>query len=284
MSDKLEKSYKGRFPFRLATTSFIYPADWVTNVRRLGPYLDEIELLILEGRPDALPTPEEIATLAALGLELGLTYNIHLPYDLSPCDPDRKRRSRALDAIRRVIDLSAPLAPTTHTLHLPFDGNRPAEWQKRTDESITRLTAMGVDPASLTIETLDYPFDLVEDIVETHDLRVCIDVGHLIVHDMGLEAVMDRWLTRTAICHLHGAAATADHLPLDRMDPQTLRAILGRLRSFSGTVSLEVFRRDHLAASLRTLDTCWNEIDRNGSGDPIGDDQPDGLSRDPGGY
>ena len=44
----LSKSYKGRFPFTLATTSFIYPDDYVPNVRRLGPYLDEIELLCYE--------------------------------------------------------------------------------------------------------------------------------------------------------------------------------------------------------------------------------------------
>jgi sugar phosphate isomerase/epimerase len=117
-----------------------------------------------------------------------------------------------------------------------------------------------------------YPFELVENIVETQDLRVCIDVGHLIVHDMGLKAVMDRWLTRTAICHLHGAAGTADHLPLDRMDPQTLRLVLAHLRSFSGTVSLEVFRIDHLAASLRTLETFWKEADKAGHGEPMGED------------
>ncbi len=279
MKDTFEKSYKRHFPFRLSTTSFIYPADWVTNVRRLGPYLDEIELLILEGRPDALPAPGEVAALAALGRELAVTYNIHLPYDLSPCDPDRKRRSQALDAIKRVVDLSAPLAPTTHTLHLPFDQSHPADWQERAEDSIARLIAGGVDPVSLSIETLDYPFELAGDIVESHGLRVCIDVGHLIVNAMDPEAVMDRWLTQAAIIHLHGAVSDADHLPLHRTRPQTLRAILKRLQSFGGTVSLEVFRLDHLAASLRTLDAFWDDIDTTGRREPMGDDQPGGLSR-----
>lgn len=55
MYPTLEKSHKGTFPFRLGTTSFIYPDNYETNVRLLAPYLDEIELLFLEGDPESLP-------------------------------------------------------------------------------------------------------------------------------------------------------------------------------------------------------------------------------------
>jgi sugar phosphate isomerase/epimerase len=261
MYKNLDKSYKRRFPFRLATTSFIYPADWVTNVRRLGPYLDEIELLFLESSPDALPTPAEIAALADLGRSLDVTYNIHLPYDVSACDPDPGRRAEAVDRLKQVIYLSAALAPTTHTLHLPFDKDHSAGWPQRAEDSIARLAAAGVDPASLSIETLDYPLGLVADVVERHGLSVCIDVGHLIVHKMDVDAVLDRWLSRTAVVHLHGAAGGRDHLPLGQMPPQTMRPVLKSLRNFGGTVSLEVFSFDHLAASLKSLDAFWREVD-----------------------
>jgi len=41
----LPKSYKHAYPFKLGTTSFIYPDGYVPNVKMLGPYMDEIELL-----------------------------------------------------------------------------------------------------------------------------------------------------------------------------------------------------------------------------------------------
>jgi sugar phosphate isomerase/epimerase len=257
MDATLQKSFKRRYPFRLATTSFIYPTDWVTNVHRLGPYLDEIELLLLESRPDSLPTGEEIAALVRLGDELDLTYNIHLSYDLSACDPDPDTRLRAVAALKQVIDLTAPLMPTTHTLHLPFHPERPGGWLQRAEDSIARLAAEGVPHDALSIETLDYPFELLQDILERRDLSVCIDVGHLIIHEMDLGTTLDYWMPRTAIVHLHGVDGKRDHLSLDRMPPERLRSILKRLQTFKGTVSIEVFSFDHLSASLATLERQW---------------------------
>jgi hypothetical protein len=46
MYPALNKSYKGLFPFNIGTTSFIYPDDYVPNVKMLGPYLGNIELLL----------------------------------------------------------------------------------------------------------------------------------------------------------------------------------------------------------------------------------------------
>ena len=36
------------YPFKIGTTSYIYPAGYVDNVKILAPCLDEIELLLLE--------------------------------------------------------------------------------------------------------------------------------------------------------------------------------------------------------------------------------------------
>jgi len=60
MYPSLPKSYKGLYPFKIGTTSFIYPAGYAQNVKMLGPYVDEIELLLFEGAPDSLPSTQEI--------------------------------------------------------------------------------------------------------------------------------------------------------------------------------------------------------------------------------
>ncbi len=52
------KSLKNRFPFRLGTTSYIIPADLMTNVRLLSPLVDDIELVLFEA-DDESNLPDE---------------------------------------------------------------------------------------------------------------------------------------------------------------------------------------------------------------------------------
>ena len=85
----LTKSYKGIFPFKICTTSFIYPDHYIPNVKMLGPYMDEIELLLFESQAvDSIPSNAVIAELGHLGREFDLSYNVHLPTDVSLTDLD----------------------------------------------------------------------------------------------------------------------------------------------------------------------------------------------------
>lgn len=137
---KLSRVYKGRFPFALACPSFIYPADYLPNVRRLGPYLDEIELLFLEGTcSHNLPEPKLIKELACLATSLELTYNVHLPTDVSLTAKDAVKREQAAATITRVLDLVQPLDPSACVLHLPWpeekeDGGRRTEGRGKKTE------------------------------------------------------------------------------------------------------------------------------------------------------
>ena len=100
----MTKSYKGLYPFRLATTSFIYPDHYVPNVKMLGPYFDEIELLLFESlQPDSLPDPTVIAQLSHLAEKYDLTYNVHLPTDISITDPRPSKQVSEPAGPRRVI-------------------------------------------------------------------------------------------------------------------------------------------------------------------------------------
>ena len=63
----IAKSYKGLFPFKLGTTSYIYPAPILPNVMRLAPFLDEIELVLFESScEDNLPGKDQIHRLKEL--------------------------------------------------------------------------------------------------------------------------------------------------------------------------------------------------------------------------
>ena len=79
---------KGAFPFRLAATSYIIPADILPNVRFLGPFVDEVELVLFESAYESnLPSEETIRELKSLASGMNLTYNVHLPTDAFVGDP-----------------------------------------------------------------------------------------------------------------------------------------------------------------------------------------------------
>ena len=55
------------FTFSLACPSFVYPADYVDNVRHLAPFVDEIELLFFDSRfANSPPSPALVKELAQL--------------------------------------------------------------------------------------------------------------------------------------------------------------------------------------------------------------------------
>lgn len=260
------KFNKPNVPFKLCTTTFIYPADWVTNARALGGAFDELELLLFEsGRPDCLPAPEAVRELADLAGELDFTWNVHLPIDIHPGHPDRKLRQQAVDVIKRTMDLTAPLDPTTHTLHLPGIMGRPDEtavrhWQDRLYAALEKIIGPGIPGRSLTIENIpDYPLELALPLIDAFGMEVCLDIGHLLVSGASLSAAFEMFRDRISLVHVHGVAEGQDHRSLDRLSPRLRNTLFNELQRFTGVVSLEVFSKGHLMASLECLRKEWVE-------------------------
>lgn len=259
MYPSLPQSFKQRFPFRLSVPSFIYPADYATNARRLGAFVDEIELLLFESSAESLPSAEEIDRLAALALEMHISYNVHLPIDLDAGDPDPGLRRQALERLVAVLALVRPLRPTTHTLHLAYNekDHRPAsiaQWQARTLSAMAALLRdAAIPPGQISIETLDYPPAWFAPVVTQLDLAVCLDAGHIVHHGLDLQSTLALFNQRITICHLHGVDRGKDHLCLDKLAPEPRETLRRFLQNFSGSVSLEVFAFDRLRDSLGCL-------------------------------
>ncbi len=259
---------KKKLPFRLGTTSFIYPDRIISNVEKLGSYFDEIELLIFESDPqDVLPTVEEIKTLVSLSKQLDVTYNVHLPLDVTLGDSSEKIRCRSLETVGRVLELCKPLNATTHTLHLEMpagldilDSETLAIWQKRIAKSLEQLADMVPEPRMISIETLRYPFSIIGMLVEEYDFSVCIDAGHLIKYGFSISDVYTRFQGRVPLIHLHGVDFSSnpprDHQGLDKTPASLFRQTHNVLETFTGVVSIEVFNLGNLEASIGWL----NEI------------------------
>lgn len=253
----LEHSFKNFYPFRIGTTSFIYPDLYSENVRKLGPYLDEIELLFFESRePGCFPSDFEINELVRLKEEFNLSFNVHLPTDVDLSTPDPTDRDTAVSNLMKVIVMTHPLDPVTYTLHIPFDPERPggeALWRAYSIKGIRSLLGQGLNPRLVSIETLMYPVNLLKPLIDEFDLSMCLDVGHVILGGGDPLAVYEEFKERISIIHLHAVHKGCDHVSLDLFEPQMFSKIRSILKDFSGTVSLEVFSFNDLERSLNYL-------------------------------
>jgi sugar phosphate isomerase/epimerase len=237
----------------------------VPNVKLLGSFVDEIELLQFESAVDSWLTGEEISALSNLSQELDLTYNIHLPTDISIGDPDPIKQQHAVDTLIRVIEHVAPLLPTTYTLHVPYhndldDKDKISRWQNLVHQNLTKIIKRSGVGNLIAVETLDYPFEIIETIIYDLNLSICMDLGHLIVHGESLKRVSDKYLDKTSIIHLHGVEYCKDHLALDRLAKPLVKPVFDILGQFSGSVSLEVFSFENLDRSLAFLERCWATV------------------------
>ena len=266
MNQPIPKSYKGRFPFRLGTTSYIYPRGYIENIKQLGPRLDEIELLLFESRPDAWPSPAEINAMADLGEKLDLHYHVHLPLDLQMGHRSAHIRRAAVEAVLRLFELTLPLSPTTLTLHVPLDADIPATatgWRQRSLESLLQLTASGIPPRALSLENLDYPIEWVYELSLQTDFRMCLDVGHLLVRHEDVSDAYRRYRDHIDVIHLHGVRNGKDHLSLSEFAVGDSSWIADMLATFTGSLSLEVFSYDFLVTSLDFFERLWEKTDKS---------------------
>ena len=259
-------SLKGVFPFRLGTTSYIVPDDILPNVRFLADRVDDVQLILFEsGDFSNLPSAAVIRELAAIGKDTDLTYTVHFPLDVFLGAGDEEVRLASVDTCRRIVDLCRPLAPQTFALH--FSGDDPNDrgripspdmpgWLDALDRSMGALVAEVEQPRRLCIETLAYPYSLIEDVVLAHDAGVCLDVGHLLRWEHDVMSHLERYADRTHLMHIHGVENGSDHKSLEKLDPALLDAAFAVMVPKEGeyrALTVEVFNQPDFESSMELL-------------------------------
>jgi sugar phosphate isomerase/epimerase len=253
-----------RASYRIGTTSFVYPARWYENARRLAGRVSDVEILLFDPpSPVSLPSQAEIAALARLGAETGLTYCVHAPIGFALASEDADRRRVAVDAISQVVEVTAPLRPHAVVVHLApgeREGDPPPvdadTFRRRAAGSLRALLARGLSPATLCLETLEYDFALVEPLVEELGLSVALDVGHLARDGVPFDAVVARNLRRAKVVQWHGTEPSGrDHRSLRHYPRAEALRLLRALRAagWAGVLTLEVFGEADLEDSLAVL-------------------------------
>ncbi len=252
------------FPFKLATTSYIYPDHILPNVTTLAPLLDEVELVLFESEGlNNLPDEREIKALMDFSLHGKTGFNVHLPIDIFLGDKSEEVRSKGISVLRRVIERTLCLNPSVYILHFDLRNSHGQEesdietWRRRLLRSVEEMAQNGVELNRMAIETLGYPFEWIEDIVEESGFSICLDIGHILIHGQDLKLYLNKYLPKASIIHLHGFQKGIDHLGIDQLSESALEMILTHLHDYHGIVSLEVFSIEDLKRSLVTLEEKW---------------------------
>jgi sugar phosphate isomerase/epimerase len=255
--------------FRIGATSFVYPAGWLANVERLAGRVADVELLFFDpSGVDGLPDARELAALREYRAR-GLSYSVHTPLSASLASEDETRRRAGVRDVLRILEFCRPLEPDAFVIHVYHGdsegGPRPSEpaaFRDRAARSFEALLASGVSASQLCIEYLDYDLDLLQPVIEAFDLRVALDVGHLLRDGRDWRDILQRYLPRTKLVQWHGTAPGGrDHQSLAHVPRETARALIVSLleASFSGVLTLEVFKPDDFEASLAIVNTLLAE-------------------------
>ncbi|MCI0613086.1 sugar phosphate isomerase/epimerase [bacterium] len=262
---------KNAFPFRLGTTSYIYPGEIIPNVELLGDFLDEIQLLLFEGKTHSnIPDAATIRSLNNLAESKGIAYSVHLPLDAYPGHEDETVRKESVSMIRGIYDVGLALGCRQFVFHYASrnpDG-RPfkhlGKWRDQLCKSTEELLASGVRPQNLCVENLAYPFVWIADLVKRYELSICIDVGHLRVNNFPVKRHINKYLDKTNVIHLHGLKKRIDHHGLSKKDFKSTKHLIEKIIEigYHETLILEVFQLDHLLESLKTFQGFWRKWER----------------------
>ncbi|MBN1136684.1 MAG: sugar phosphate isomerase/epimerase [Anaerolineae bacterium] len=239
--------------YRLGSTSYVWPADILPNVRKLGPLVDDVELVLFEV-DDASNLPDEatVIELDHLARAYDLTYTAHLPLDLALAHPP------SLEKARKVIACTRALSPWGYVLHL--DGRQVegdpgaatlARWRDDAVRVLETLVPLVGEPRRLCVENLEnYPPEHFLPLLEQVPVSLCIDVGHLWLTGCDALGFLGEHLVRTRVVHLHGIGER-DHQSLTHQGADLVAPVLDQLsnRGYEGVLTLEVFGREDFFAS-----------------------------------
>jgi sugar phosphate isomerase/epimerase len=267
-------------PFRLGTTSYIWPDDILPNVVQLAPLVDDVELVLFESDEygSNLPSEAVITELRQLAQAHDLTYTVHLPLDLRLADDDSTRHP-SLEKARRVIERTRALDPFAYVVHLdgtganaPFslpgrragDEGQLVHWQSQATRSLEQVARWAGDASQVCVENLEnYDPTVFIQVLDAVPASRCVDVGHFWLQGRDPLPHLQQWQGRTRVVHLHGIGER-DHKSLALVPPEALNPVIAYLvENMRGVVTLEVFGVDDFFSSKKALEAAmkrWGDL------------------------
>ena len=243
-------------PFRVGSTSYVYPDDILPNVQRLAQAgdVDDIELVFFEVDDglNNLPDDKTLSVLIDLAAAHNLTYTVHLPLNLR-LGSDGYTQHESLVKAEKVIKTTLPLAPFAYVFHLDgADAGTPV-WVERSLGALERVIQWVPRPELLADENLEtWDPALLEPVLQALPISRTTDIGHLWRTGRDPLTVLDDWLPRTRVIHMHGIGER-DHQSLALMSRQRIDAVVAHLQAYPNVLTLEVFSTSDFFDSRASL-------------------------------
>ena len=211
-----------------------------------------------------LLTIEVIQQLKKIKAENNYSCSVHLPlWGIELTSPNDYIRNASIKCLVEAIKLTQELDPICWVIHatgalvseftridIPdfakmFMNNR---FASTAQESIKRIIdSTKISSRKLAVENVEFPFKAMEDCIESLDLSICFDTGHLLagysgVWEQGVVDFYDTYHDRIIELHLHdGANPKIDHKPLGQFDLPVKELLFKLLETkFSGPVVFEL--------------------------------------------
>lgn len=259
---------RGRFPFRIGTTSYILEAGLADNLRFLADHVDEMQLVLFD--TDGLcniPGADEARALRDFAVERGFAFTVHLPGSIELGDPDPGVRRASRELFLRTVEATRLLSPICWVFHAvsaeefrvreKADPGRLRAQVDRARAALAELIGAFDNPRDLAIENVLPYFDIIEPgLIEAFDTSTCIDVGHLVCYGQKVWEHLDAWLPRCRNIHLHGTdKAGRDHTSLAHLAPAFVRRLFLRIADAPvQTATMEIFGIEDFHSSMAFLD------------------------------
>lgn len=249
----MKLGHRLNLPFRVGTTSYIKPADILTNVRFVAPLVDDVELLCFESD---LISPYiskcQLETLRSISLEHDLSYTIHLPVDLDFRESRDSVRTQDIDKVKRCIDHFSSLTPFAFNLHLNEIRDE-VDWEV-TASALCEISHF-VAPQFVCIENTNFNLTPYLPQLDLMGFSRCCDIGHYKLRD---EDYLEQ-LNKAKVVHLHGVEGEMDHRSLKYLNRDELKIIIQLLKNRNQEIvmTLEVFCESKLSESLLLLEEIY---------------------------
>ncbi len=246
-----------KLPFRIGTTSYIYPDDILPNVHKLKGKVEDIELVLFEvNNVGNIPQQADLQELKRISNKWNLTYTVHLPLDINLGSAIADKRKWSVEKAGLLIERLAMLNPYAYILHLNLskraEGNIKL-WQGRINQSLKEMAGFKfARPQDIVVENLNYPFGYVDALVLKNGFSICVDIGHLITAGIDPLKHLKKYIGMTRVIHLHGVNGCQDHTSLRYFDAALIRRIIQFLKhnNYNGVLTLEMFSQTDFKESM----------------------------------
>src|SRR5258708_21493891 len=212
----LPQHFVSRFgtPFRVGSTSYVYPDDILPNVEQLAAKgdVDDIELILFEvdDGPNNLPNAATVQKLYDIAAQYRLTYTVHLPLDLQ-LSAEGTSQHQSLIKAERVIKTTLPLDPFAYVFHLDGKGVTEPGWVASAVRALEIVIDWVGNPEVLAVENLEsWEPSYLDPVLDTLPISRTTDIGHLWKMGRDPLTVFDVWLSRTRVIYIHGSGERDD--------------------------------------------------------------------------